>query len=146
MKNDAKSYYPKEKEIKHDWYVVDLKDKTLGRAATKIVRVLQGKHKPTYTPAADCGDFVVAINADKIKLTGNKLTDKIYFRHTGFMGGIKTISAGKQLQKDSTELLKIAVKGMLAKGPLGNARFKKLKVYKGAEHPHAVQKPQELSL
>lgn len=111
-----------------------------------IAVILRGKNKATYTPAADTGDFIVAINADKIKLTGNKMNDKIYYKHTGFMGGLKEITAKHLMAKDATALITKAVKGMLPKGPLGRKQLKKLKVYVGNEHPHAAQHPQELQI
>jgi len=136
----------KEQDIVRDWYVVDLKDVVLGRAATEIARVLRGKHKPIYTPSVDTGDFVVVLNADKIKLTGNKLADKKYYHHTGWQGGIKEISAEKLLEKKPEKLIETAVKGMLPKNKLGRKMFSKLKVYAGGEHPHAAQQPKELKL
>lgn len=134
----------KEQEIKRDWFVVDLEDVILGRAATEIARVLRGKHKPIYTPSVDTGDFVIVLNADKIKLTGNKMADKKYYHHTGYQGGIKEISAEKLLAKKPEMLVQAAVKGMLPKNKLGRKMFRKLKVYAGGEHPHAAQQPKEL--
>ncbi|SEA08200.1 LSU ribosomal protein L13P [Desulfuromusa kysingii] len=136
----------KEQDIIRDWFVVDLEDVVLGRAATEIARVLRGKHKPIYTPSVDTGDFVVVLNADKIRLTGNKMADKKYYHHTGFQGGIKEISAEKLLQKKPEMLVETAVKGMLPKNKLGRKMFRKLKVYAGGEHPHAAQQPKELKL
>jgi large subunit ribosomal protein L13 len=138
-----KSYHAKEKETKRQWLVIDLKDKILGRMATQIADILRGKNKPTFTPSADTGDFVIAINSDHLKLTGRKLDQKKYYHHTGYFGGIKHITAKDQLKKDSTELVYNAVKGMLPKGPLGRKQIKKLKVYATAEHPHAAQQPVE---
>ena len=134
----------KEHEVVRDWFVVDLEDVVLGRAATEIARVLRGKHKAIYTPSVDTGDFVVVVNADKIKLTGNKLADKKYYHHTGYPGGIREISAGKLLDKKPEMLVQAAVKGMLPKNKLGRKMFRKLKVYAGGEHPHAAQQPKEL--
>jgi large subunit ribosomal protein L13 len=128
------------------WHVVDVAGLTLGRAATQIAQVLRGKNKPTFTPNVDCGDFVVVVNAAKIKLTGKKLTDKLYYRHTGFPGGLVALPAGKMLEKKPGEPIKRAVWGMLPKGPLGRKLFKKLKVYPTAEHPHAAQQPSEMKL
>jgi len=128
------------------WYVVDLEGKVLGRAATEIARVLRGKHKPIYTPGIDAGDFVIVLNAGKVKLTGHKMADKVYYHHTGFPGGIRSINAEQLLAKQPEELIKKAVKGMLPKNRLGRQMFKKLKVYQGADHPHAAQQPKELSL
>ncbi len=134
----------KEHEVVRDWFVVDLEDVVLGRAATEIARVLRGKHKAIYTPSVDAGDFVIVVNADKIKLTGNKLADKKYYRHTGYPGGIREITAGKLLEKKPEMLVQAAVKGMLPKNKLGRKMFRKLKVYAGGEHPHAAQQPKEL--
>lgn len=134
----------KEHEVVRDWFVVDLEDVVLGRAATEIARVLRGKHKAIYTPSVDAGDFVIVVNADKIKLTGNKLADKKYYRHTGYPGGIREITAGKLLDKKPEMLIQAAVKGMLPKNKLGRKMFSKLKVYAGGEHPHAAQQPKEL--
>lgn len=134
----------KQQDIQRDWFVVDLEEVVLGRAATEIARVLRGKHKAIYTPSVDAGDFVVVVNADKIKLTGNKLADKKYYRHTGYPGGIREINAEKLLEKKPEMLVQAAVKGMLPKNKLGRKMFKKLKVYAGGEHPHAAQQPKEL--
>ena len=128
------------------WYVVDVEGKVLGRAATEVARVLRGKHKATYTPSVDTGDFVIILNADKIRLTGNKLADKMYYRHSGFPGGIKEINAEKLLATKPEELIKKAVKGMLPKNKLGRQMIKKLKVYVGSEHPHQAQQPKELTI
>ncbi|MDA3902717.1 MAG: 50S ribosomal protein L13 [Desulfuromusa sp.] len=136
----------KEQDIVRDWYVIDLEDVVLGRAATEIARVLRGKHKPIYTPSVDTGDFVIVLNAEKVKLTGNKMEDKKYYHHTGWQGGIKEISAGKLLEKKPETLIHNAVKGMLPKNTLGRTMFRKLKVYAGGEHPHAAQQPKELTL
>lgn len=136
----------KEQDMTRDWYVVDLEGVVLGRAATEIARVLRGKHKPIYTPSVDTGDFVIVLNADKIQLTGNKMADKKYYRHTGFTGGIKEINAEKLLAKKPEMLVQTAVKGMLPKNKLGRKMFTKLKVYSGGEHPHAAQQPKELKI
>jgi large subunit ribosomal protein L13 len=136
----------KKSNVQRRWYVVDLEGKVLGRAATEIARVLRGKHKAIYTPSVDAGDFVVVLNADKVKLTGNKLADKMYHRHTGYPGGLRSINAEKLLQSKPEELIKKAVRGMLPKNKLGRQMLRKLKVYAGAEHPHAAQKPEELAL
>lgn len=141
-----KSYYPKEGDVTRGWCIVDLTEKTLGRACTEIACRLMGKHKPTYTPSVDTGDFVVAINSNKVKLTGNKLQNKIYYSHSGFMGGLKQINAKALMEKDSTQVVMSAVKGMLPRNTLGRKLLKKLKVYSGSEHPHAAQKPQTLEL
>ena len=131
---------------KHDWVLVDATDKTLGRLATKIAMVLRGKHKPEFTPNADTGDYVVVINAEKVRVTGNKLEGKIYWRHTEFPGGIKSDTLSEMLDKHPERVIEKAVKGMLPKGPLGYAQFRKLKVYAGAQHPHAAQQPKTLEL
>lgn len=136
----------KESDLQRSWFVVDLEDKVLGRAATEIARVLRGKHKAIYTPSVDAGDFVIVLNADKVKLTGNKLAAKMYHRHTGYPGGLRSINAEKLLQSKPEELIKKAVKGMLPKNKLGRQMFRKLKVYAGSEHPHAAQQPKELVL
>jgi large subunit ribosomal protein L13 len=136
----------KQSEIERNWYVVDLEDKILGRAATEIARVLRGKHKAIFTPSVDTGDFVIVVNAEKVRLTGNKMADKVYHRHTGYPGGLRSISAEKLLEKKPEDLIKKAVKGMLPKNKLGRQMFKKLKVYAGSEHPHAAQQPREMAL
>ena len=131
---------------KNDWVLVDATDKTLGRLATRIAMVLRGKHKPEYTPNADTGDYVVVINAEKIRVTGNKLEDKRYWRHTEYPGGIKSTKLGDMLDKHPERVIEAAVKGMLPKGPLGFAQFRKLKVYAGDKHPHAAQQPKTLQV
>lgn len=136
----------KQQDIKREWFVVDLNEQVLGRAATEIARVLRGKHKPIYSPSVDTGDFVVVVNADKVKLTGNKLADKKYYRHSGYPGGIREINAEKLLEKKPEMLIQSAVKGMLPKSKLGRKMFTKLKVYSGSEHPHAAQQPKELTV
>ncbi len=132
--------------IKRDWFVVDASDKTLGRLATEIARRLRGKHKPEYTPHMDVGDYIVVVNAEKIHASGNKMRDKIYYHHTGFPGGLKSISLGKLLQEAPERVIESAVKGMLPKGPLGREMYRKLKVYAGPEHAHAAQQPQPLDI
>lgn len=136
----------KQEDIKRDWFVVDLEEQVLGRAATEIARILRGKHKPIYTPSVDTGDFVVVVNADKVKLTGNKLADKKYYRHSGYPGGIREVNAEQLLEKKPEMLIQAAVKGMLPKNKLGRKMFSKLKVYAGSEHPHAAQQPKELTV
>ena len=133
------------KEAERSWYVVDADEQVLGRLATEIAMVLRGKRKPTFTPHADMGDFVVVINAEKVKLTGKKETDKRYRHHTGWVGGLKSIAAKDLRAKKPEEMVKKSVKGMLPKGPLGREMFSKLKVYAGTEHPHEAQKPEVLS-
>jgi large subunit ribosomal protein L13 len=134
----------KKSAVNRSWFVVDLDGKVLGRTATEIARVLRGKHKTIYTPSVDTGDFVVVLNAEKVKLTGNKMADKQYYRHTGFPGGIRSITAAKLLEKKPEELIIKAVKGMLPKNKLGREMLKKLKVYAGGDHPHDAQQPKEL--
>lgn len=132
--------------ITRDWYVVDAADKVLGRLATEIATRLRGKHKPEYTPNLDTGDYIVVVNAEKIRVTGKKRTDKIYYRHSGYPGGLKQINFEKLMEKAPTDAITKAVKGMLPRGPLGRAMFRKLKVYAGPEHRHASQQPQTLEL
>jgi len=136
----------KEQDIERAWYVVDLEDKVLGRAATEIARILRGKHKAIYTPSVDTGDFVVVVNADKVRLTGNKLANKMYHRYTGYQSGLRSINAADLLEKKPEMLIQSAVKGMLPKNTLGRKMFSKLKVYAGSEHPHSAQQPKELAL
>ncbi len=135
----------KQADIKRNWFVVDLEGKVLGRAAAEIARVLRGKHKAIYSPSVDTGDFVVVVNAEKVKLTGNKMADKMYYQHSGYPGGLKSINAEKLLEKRPEDLIKKAVKGMLPKNKLGRQMFKKLKVYSGGEHPHSAQQPKDLA-
>jgi len=136
----------KASEIERKWYVVDAEGKTLGRLASEVASILRGKHKPTFTPHVDTGDHVILINADKIELTGKKLSDKIYYRHSGFAGGLKTRTAGEMRAKYPTKMLELAIKGMLPKGSLGRQMGKKLHVYAGSEHPHQAQKPEVYEL
>ncbi|MDY6881646.1 MAG: 50S ribosomal protein L13 [Desulfatiglans sp.] len=139
-----KTFVAKEQDITKKWYVVDAKDKVLGRIATEIAVRLRGKHKPIFTPHADTGDFVVVINADKLKLTGRKWDNKIYYRHSGYIGGLKQITAKKLLEKRPEDILRFAVRGMLPKNSLGRRQLKKLKVYAGPDHPHQAQQPEIL--
>ncbi|MBP6681806.1 MAG: 50S ribosomal protein L13 [Halioglobus sp.] len=141
-----KTFSAKAGEVNHDWFVVDAADKTLGRLASQIAHHLRGKHKPEYTPHIDTGDYVVVINAEKIRVTGAKAKDKLYHHHTGYPGGIKSISFEKLIDKAPERVIQGAVKGMLPRNPLGRAMFKKLKVYAGTEHPHAAQQPQVLNV
>jgi len=136
----------KQSEIKRDWHVVDLEGQVLGRVASQIARVLRGKHKAIYSPSVDAGDFVVVVNAEKIKLTGNKVSDKMYYRHTGYPGGIRSANAETMLEKKPEDVIRKAVKGMLPKNKLGRQMLKKLKVYSGPEHPHKAQQPKELAV
>ena len=141
-----KTYSAKPREVDQNWLLVDAEGQTLGRMATAIATRLRGKHKPEYTPHVDTGDYVVVINADKVKVTGNKTTDKMYHAHSGFPGGLKSMSFDKLQQHAPERIIQLAVKGMLPRTPLGRAMFKKLKVYSGAEHPHGAQQPQALQL
>ncbi|MBT8329192.1 MAG: 50S ribosomal protein L13 [Desulfofustis sp.] len=141
-----KTYLAPVNEIEKKWYVVDAKDKILGRLATEIAFRLRGKHKPTFSPFIDNGDFIIVTNADKVQLTGKKWDDKKYYRHTGYMGGIKDTTARELLEKHPTDLVTKAVKGMLPKNKIGRAQLKKLKVYAGADHPHKAQQPEALEI
>lgn len=141
-----KTFSAKPETVKRDWYVVDAAGKTLGRLATEVARRLRGKHKPEYTPHVDTGDYIVVINAEKVAVTGNKATDKTYYSHTGFPGGIKSITFDKLIQKKPEMVIEKAVKGMLPKNPLGRAMYRKLKVYAGSEHKHTAQQPQVLDI
>jgi large subunit ribosomal protein L13 len=141
-----KTFSAKSGQVNQDWYVVDAADKTLGRLASEIAHRLRGKHKPEYTPHVDTGDYIVVINAEKIRVTGAKAKDKLYHHHTGYPGGIKSISFEKLIAKAPERVIQGAVKGMLPRNPLGRAMFKKLKVYAGTEHPHAAQQPQALNI
>ena len=133
-------------DIRRDWYVVDATDRVLGRLASEIAKRLRGKHKPEYTPHADTGDYIVVINAEHIRVTGNKFKNKTYYRHSGYPGGIKSTNLEDLLSKSPTAAIEYAVKGMLPKGPLGRAMFKKLKVYSGPQHEHSAQQPKKLEL
>ncbi len=141
-----KTYVTKKDDVQKDWYVVDATGQTLGRLVTQVARVLSGKHKPTYSPAVDVGDYVIVVNADKIHVTGNKLDHKMYYRHSGYPGGLKVITLRKQLQQHPERVIEHAVRGMLPKNRLGRQMLKKLKVYAGPEHPHAAQQPKPLAL
>jgi large subunit ribosomal protein L13 len=132
--------------VRRDWYVVDAEGQTLGRLATELARRLRGKHKPEYTPHVDTGDYIVVINAEKVRVTGRKTTDKMYYHHTGYIGNMKSISFEKLIAKAPERVIQTAVKGMLPKNPLGRAMFKKLKVYAGSEHQHAAQQPKPLEI
>ena len=141
MKN---SYMQRKEDVVRDWWVIDAEDVNLGRLATKVATVLRGKHKPTYTPHIDGGDYVIVINASKVNLTGNKLDDKIYYNHSGYTGGLRERTARTMRDDYPVEMVERAVKGMLPKGRLGRQMYKKLFVYAGSEHPHAAQKPKEM--
>ena len=141
-----KTFTAKEHEIDKKWYIVDAENKILGRLATQIAIRLRGKHKPIFTPHADVGDFIVVINADKVAMTGSKWDTKLYYRHSGYVGGLKQISARKLLEKKPDEILRQAVKRMLPKNSLGRRQLKKLKIYAGNEHPHQAQKPETIEI
>lgn len=141
-----KTYTLKPEEITREWYVIDAEGKILGRLASEIAKILKGKHKPTYTPHIDSGDYVIVINADKVRVTGRKLEQKIYYRHSGYPGGLKSICLAEQLERHPTRVLKAAVRGMLPKNRLGRAMIKKLKIYAGDSHPHQAQQPKVLEI
>ena len=143
MKN---TYMQKKETVKRDWYVIDAEGLNLGRLATRVADVLRGKHKPTFTPHIDCGDYVIVINASKINLTGNKLNDKIYYNHSGYTGGLRERTAKEMRENYSVEMIERAVKGMIPHNRLGRQVAKKLFVYEGAEHPHMAQKPVEMKV
>lgn len=136
----------KKEEVKREWYIVDAKDKVLGRLASKLAYILQGKHLPNYTPHVDQADFIVVINAEKVKLTGKKLEQKVYWRHSGYMGGLKLETAYKLLEKKPEQLIYLAVKGMLPKNRMRKKLLKKLKIYRGENHPHLPQNPKPLEI
>lgn len=140
------TYMAKPQEVSRTWYVVDAEGKTLGRLASRIAHILRGKHKPIYTPHVDTGDYVIVINAEKVRLTGKKRQNKLYYRHTLYPGGLRVRTAEELLATKPTKVVELAVKGMLPRNRLGRKMFKKLKVYAGLEHPHAAQQPQELNL
>jgi large subunit ribosomal protein L13 len=142
----VKTYYAKPLEVEREWVLIDATDQVLGRVASVAAQILKGKHKPQYTPHVDTGDFVIVINADKIKVTGAKAADKIYYRHSGYVGGLKSETFTEAMEKHPERVIEHAVKGMLPKNTLGRAMGKKLKVYAGAEHPHAAQKPREIKI
>jgi len=141
-----RTYSAKADDIQHDWFVVDAEDKTLGRLATEIAHRLRGKHKPEYTPHVDTGDYIIVVNAEKIHVTGNKLNDKMYYHHTGYIGNMKKTNLSDLLEEHPERVIETAVKGMLPKNPLGRAMFSKLKVYAGPEHKHQSQQPETLDI
>ena len=141
-----KTYHAKPGEVEREWLLIDATDQVLGRVATKAAQILKGKHKPQYTPHVDTGDFVIIVNADKIRMTGTKATSKEYYRHSGFPGGLKMETFAEAMQKHPERVIEHAVKGMLPKNTLGRKQGKKLKVYVGPEHPHAAQKPREIKM
>ncbi|MDQ6966252.1 MAG: 50S ribosomal protein L13 [Mariprofundaceae bacterium] len=132
--------------VDRDWYIIDANDLVLGRLATRTATILRGKHRPQYSPHADCGDHVIVINAAKVRVTGRKEAQKTYYRHSGYAGGLKSITLEKQRERFPERIIELAVKGMLPKNPLGRAMFKNLKVYAGSDHPHTAQQPKPLSL
>jgi large subunit ribosomal protein L13 len=141
-----RTYTAKPHEVNHNWFVVDASGKTLGRLATEVARRLRGKHKPEYTPHVDTGDYIIVVNADKVRVTGNKAADKMYHHHTGFIGNLKSISFEKLQARAPGRVIELAVKGMLPKNPLGRAMYRKLKVYAGPDHKHAAQQPRTLEI
>ncbi|MGN0072901.1 MAG: 50S ribosomal protein L13 [Coriobacteriales bacterium] len=141
-----KTYYAKPSEVQREWLLVDATDMTLGRLASEVAQILRGKNKPTYTPHIDTGDYVVVVNAEKIKITGAKATDKVYYRHTGYVGHLKSETFTEAMEKHPTRVIEHAVRGMLPKGTLGTQMYKKLKVYAGPEHPHQAQNPRKIEL
>jgi len=141
-----KTYTAKPETVERDWFIVDAENKTLGRLSTEIARRLRGKHKPEYTPHVDTGDYIIVINAEKVYVSGNKKTDKLYHHHTGYPGGLKTINFEKLIDKAPERVIETAVKGMLPKNPLGRAMYSKMKVYAGSEHPHTAQQPKTLEV
>ena len=141
-----KSYMQKKETVERKWYVIDATDMTLGRLASRVATILRGKNKATYTPHIDCGDYVIIINAEKVKLTGNKLNDKVYYSHSRYAGGLRERTAKEMIERYPEEMVEKAIKGMLPKNRLGRAMFKKLFVYKGENHPHMAQKPEVLDL
>lgn len=141
-----KTFSATPKDIKRDWYLVDAQGKTLGRLASEIARRLRGKHKPGFTPHLDTGDYIVVINARDIRVTGRKVTNKVYYHHSGYPGGIKSITLGRLLQTKPEQVIEKAVKGMLPKGPMGRAMFRKLHVYAGSDHKHSAQQPKTLEI
>lgn len=141
-----KTISAREQDVQHDWYVIDAQGQTLGRLATRVATMLRGKHKPIYTPHVDCGDYIIVVNAEKVHATGQKMTQKRYYRHSGYPGGLHSISLRDQLQKFPDRVIEYAVRGMLPKNRLGRQVFKKLKVYAGPNHPHQAQQPQVVEL
>ncbi len=141
-----RTYQQKPAEVRRRWFVVDAQGKVLGRLASQVAAILRGKHKPTFTPHVDGGDFVIVVNAEKVRLTGRKLERKVYYWHTGYPGGIKSATAGELLQTKPEELFRLAVQRMLPKTPLGRRMLRKLKVYRGPDHPHAAQQPEKLEV
>jgi large subunit ribosomal protein L13 len=141
-----RTYVTKPEDVERDWYIVDASGQTLGRLASEVAQVIRGKHKPIYSPSIDVGDYVIVVNAEKIHVTGRKLDQKMYYRHSGYPGGIKEMTLGRMLEEHPTRVIELAVKGMLPKTRLGRKMIKKLKVYAGPEHPHQAQQPEAMEL
>jgi large subunit ribosomal protein L13 len=141
-----KTFVAKPAETRRDWFVLDASNKVLGRLASEVARRLRGKHKPEFTPHTDAGDYIIVVNAEKVRVTGRKATDKIYYRHSGYPGGLSETSFQKLIKRTPAKVIEIAVKGMLPRGPLGRQMFRKLKVYKGAAHKHSAQQPRALEI
>ena len=141
-----RTYVTKPEDIERDWYVVDASGQTLGRLASEVAQIIRGKHKPTFSPAVDVGDYVIVVNAEKVHVTGQKLDQKMYYRHSGYPGGLKELTLGRMLEEHPTRVIEFAVKGMLPKNKLGRKMVKKLKVYAGPDHPHQAQQPEALEL
>jgi large subunit ribosomal protein L13 len=141
-----RTYVTKPEDVERDWYIVDASGQTLGRLASEVAQVIRGKHKPIYSPSIDVGDYVIVVNAEKIHVTGRKLDQKMYYRHSGYPGGIKEMTLGRMLEEHPTRVIELAVKGMLPKTRLGRKMIKKLKVYAGPEHPHQAQEPEAMEL
>ena len=141
-----KTYNVTKESIQREWVLVDAEGQTLGRLASRIAAILRGKHKPTFTPWLDCGDYVVVVNAGKVRVTGNRMDSKVYYRHSGYVGGLKSVTLRRQLEKHPERVLAAAVRGMLPNNRLGRKMYKKLKLYAGSDHPHAAQQPKKLEL
>ena len=141
-----RTYVAKPQTVERDWYVIDATGQTLGRLASEVARRLRGKHKPEFTPHVDTGDYIVVINSAKVRVTGKKRTDKVYYRHTGYIGNMRETTLEEMLQRHPERVIELAVKGMLPRTPLGRAMFRKLKVYSGSDHPHEAQQPKQLAL
>jgi large subunit ribosomal protein L13 len=144
--NDMRTFVTKPREVERQWFVIDAEGQTLGRISSKIATLLRGKHKPIYSPSVDCGDYVVVINADKIHVTGQRMDQKVYYRHSGYVGGLKEITLRRQLETRPERVIQAAVRGMLPKNALGRKIIRKLKVYAGPDHPHDAQQPQPMEL
>lgn len=141
-----KTYVTKPADVDRSWYIVDAEGQTLGRLASRVAAILRGKHKPTFSPSVDCGDYVIVVNAEKIHVTGNRLDQKVYYRHSGYPGGLTEITLRRQLEKHPTRAVELAVRGMLPKNKLGRKMLRKLKAYAGPDHPHQAQQPEPLEL